>query len=400
MRQSGLTDEAKPDTKSSSSTNASSALPNAVTGGSDADDTSPEDTSSEHAAARDESPEDAALRQEMLRYSMEEAGSVVAEINLEDNDDTDRQLDYEATDDGEDYEDDEDTDDSDIEAEDTEEEDEFGRTTRRVVSDEYRQKMLELERKLGVRSMINAGPETASTDPVKNEMEEGRVDHEAEQGKKPRSGVQKGVRFAETLDIQEAPTNPAPVPASQEALIETRERPVATDVVEREATPKPPSLNVAAPKKISKFKASRAAQQAQDPISGFTNDISLVANGPLARNGLSDRLVPATHSASTKFMSILSEPVMPREVPGGPRGKTHVETVVERPMSDKKTMAKAPDELDPELMNQQIRDEYNRAHNRRIQKKDGFMSIDQEDLEDEEGRPKISRFKAARLARS
>ena len=92
-----------------------------------------------------ESPEDAALRRQMLQYGLSEVGQVVAEIDLdapneefsdEDMDDYD-----------EDYDSDED-----------EDEDQYGRSTRREITSDYQQQMLELEKKLNARMMENVGP--------------------------------------------------------------------------------------------------------------------------------------------------------------------------------------------------------------------------------------------------
>ncbi|PHH86137.1 hypothetical protein CDD83_10674 [Cordyceps sp. RAO-2017] len=89
----------------------------------------------------DEEPEDAALRRQMLQYSMGEVGAVVAELELEEN----------TTDDGEVFDYDDDFDDLDGDA-DEDDEDRHGRSTGRTVTDRYRQRMLELEKKLGVTS--------------------------------------------------------------------------------------------------------------------------------------------------------------------------------------------------------------------------------------------------------
>ncbi|KAK7223673.1 hypothetical protein V2G26_011676 [Clonostachys chloroleuca] len=94
-----------------------------------------------------ESPEDAALREEMLRYSMGEIGAVVAELEIEEN----QTSDYEE----EDYE--FEYSDADLdEDEDYDHEDKYGRFTGSIVTDDYRQRMLELEKKLGVKSRFTA----------------------------------------------------------------------------------------------------------------------------------------------------------------------------------------------------------------------------------------------------
>ena len=77
---------------------------------------------------KDESPEDAALRRQMLQYNMEEVGSVVAEIDLDDDMSTPP------------YSEDEDEDDTSVE-----EEDEHGRSKNIILSDEYVKQMKALE---------------------------------------------------------------------------------------------------------------------------------------------------------------------------------------------------------------------------------------------------------------
>lgn len=350
-----------------------------------------------------ESPEDAALRREMLQYNMEEVGNIVAEMNLDDDSDNyelDKEHDMEYNDD----DDDDNVSDFDYSDEDDEEEDKedkFGRTTKRVVSDKYRNKMLELERKLNARSMVNVGPEFADVQPLKNGTQKEQPDISISPDDKPKLSTQKGVRFADTLDIQEPPT-PKPV---KEAVVEppanqNHDRPVAVDIVERPAISTGVSTDAPAPRKVSKFKASRAGQQTPKSGTNLNAGANRVVNGPLAGPELADRLIPATQMASNKFSSLLSEQNSFSVVPEGPPGKTHAENLVERPMQESQSPAAEPDELDPMLLNQQIVDEYNRMRNNMIQRQDGFMSIDEEDLEDDQGRPKMSRFKAARLARS
>ncbi|KAI9779426.1 MAG: hypothetical protein M1839_007391 [Geoglossum umbratile] len=95
----------------------------------------------------DESPEDAAIRREMLQYTFSEVGAVVAELELEEENTQYSSDEY-------DEDDDENQETSSAE----EEEDKFGRTTRRVVDDKYRKEMEALERKLGARMMENVGP--------------------------------------------------------------------------------------------------------------------------------------------------------------------------------------------------------------------------------------------------
>ena len=334
-----------------------------------------------------DSPEDAALRQEMIRYNMEEVGNVVAEMDLYDLSDGD-------------YDDDDDDDNFDAYG-DEEDEDEFGRTTVSVVTEEYREKMLGLERNLNARSIINIGKEVPDALDIDAEAKANTTQDRANVEDQTQPEKRKGVRFAESLDIQEMPsekpTGKTKTPATTN--IEP-ERPVTTEIVERQAPSNGQPSNVQPPKKVSKFKAARANQGLSGSTPNSTGHSKPAVNGPLAMQGLSDRLIPARQAASTKFLSIPSEESESQDIPKVPNGKTHADVLVERPARESESTVKEPDDFDPALLNQQVVTEHNRMRNRMIQKEDGFMSIDKEDLEDEDGRPRMSRFKAARLTHS
>lgn len=334
----------------------------------------------------DESEEDAALRRQMLQYGMSEVGAVVAELNLEDGSDWD----------DEDYEDDDMTDD----------EDRFGRSTGRVVDDELRQRMIELEERLGVRMMENAGKKASDKKTVQEGI--GRITINAQAGepatdpekaekdfsiKSETPASKKSVRFSEELDI-----SPAPKPAPAPALAPT-ERIVApvSDVVERTA----PAQLLPTPgpqKKQSQFKSTRATP-------------ANIVNGPLApsttrQTGPSLPLFPAKPSTPKPFSQPIkftpaSENI--RTVPTGPEGKTLAPQVIERDIPAK-TSATEPDDLDPQLLHQEVATEYHKMRNRMIQRQGGFVKEEESEivpLTEEEGGPKkMSRFKAARLARS
>ncbi|KAK5015784.1 hypothetical protein LTR16_012852, partial [Cryomyces antarcticus] len=77
----------------------------------------------------------------MLAYGLNEVGAVVAELDLE-----------EFSDDPEDDFDDEDTGDYDSSVE---EEDQYGRSTGKLVDEGYRKEMLELEKRLNARMVEN-----------------------------------------------------------------------------------------------------------------------------------------------------------------------------------------------------------------------------------------------------
>lgn len=343
----------------------------------------------------DESPEDAALRRDMLQYGMSEVGSVVAEINLEDGSDWE----------SEDYADDSDSDDD---------EDQFGKSTRKVVDDELHQRMLELEERLGVRMMENVGKSSDDYGMVQEGI--GRISISGEDTKDEVKGIlsksgketaknsipvksstsddssKKSVRFAEELDISPAPEKPI-VSSSK---TETKVAPVG-DIIERKA---PGQVSSAPPirKKASRFKTSRA------PMSNNTNGVMGTSSPATPHSHL--KLFPATPSTPKPF----SQPIPfapaienPRPVPTGPANRTLAPDVIERevPLN---TNTAPPDEFDPQLLHQEVATEYHRMRNKIIGKQGGFAKEEEGEIvpftEEEGGPKKVSRFKAARLAKS
>jgi unconventional prefoldin RPB5 interactor 1 len=341
----------------------------------------------------DESPEDSAMRQQMLQYGMSEISNVVAELDLEEGDSFS----------DEDYEDEDDYASSD-------DEDRFGRSTGKVVDDDLRAQMREIEERLGLRMMENVGPagqveeeegdekygmvrEGIGRISVKQEEDSGPS--EAAEASEPKSALKKdstsgkkAVKFAEELDISPAPEATVPKPAED---VGPKIAPVA-DIVERKAPSVPAVTDLPAPtKKQSRFKSSRAVSAAAP-----------VANGPLASAPLP--LFPAKPAAPKPFSTpIAFAPASnPRPVPTGPANSTLASTVVEREVEPQDVAE--PDEFDPAILNQQVATEYHRLRNRMIQRQGGFLQQEESGiipLTEEEGGPKkMSRFKAARLARN
>jgi unconventional prefoldin RPB5 interactor 1 len=303
-----------------------------------------------------DSPEEAALRKEMLKYGMSEVGAVVAELDLEDAD----------TDD-EGYDDDTSSMDD--------EEDEFGRSTGQVVDDEMRRRMRELEERLGVRMMENVGPKSdidvvhEGIGTIRIKQEDG--ENATEVGKEV-SVEKKAVRFADKLDI-----SPSPVDSNSSSQVKKSKKQASTtpfgDVVERNVASSLTSITpTTGPEKVSRFKSARAGKAPSVPFIP-----------PLLP------YVPPTRE---------------RIVPTGPAGMPLAPGVIEREIPVGSAME--PDELDPALMQQQVATEYHRMRNRMIQKQGGFLKDDVDEdgrmeFDEEEGGPKkMSRFMAARLARS
>jgi unconventional prefoldin RPB5 interactor 1 len=329
----------------------------------------------------DEPADDAALRREMLQYGLDEVGSVVAELNLEEGSDWS----------DEDYEDDDSN---------TDDEDEFGRSKGRMVDEDLRQRMIELEERLGVRMMENIGNKASDYDVVQEGI--GRVTitggpdisskQEPQKASDADKNTKKSVRFSEDIDV-----SPPPQPAtnSQSRVTELPLSAPISDIVERTA---PGESNGPAPKKkVSRFKAEKAATVPP-------------ANGPLALpngspSGPSLSLQPAKPSQPKPF----SQPIAfspaheeRRIAPTGPEGQTLAPAIVERdvPLDS----VQEPDDLEPHLVHQEVATEYHKMRNKMIQRQGGFAKEDESEIvpftEEEGGPKKMSRFKAARLARS
>lgn len=303
----------------------------------------------------DESLEDAALRREMLQYGMSEVGAVVAELDFEDDSDW--------TDEG-DYDRDESS---------TDDEDEFGRSRGRVVDDEIRQQMIELEQRLGVRMMENIGKKASDYDVVRegigrvtingqepaaaSEDESEAVAKKSSQKDSSASSTKKSVRFSEELGI-----SPAPKPPTSATLTTQKKTAPVNDIIERTA-PAQSSTPPQRKTKMSKFKSARTAALLEFSPAGDQT----------------------------------------RTVPTGPEGTTLAPVVVEHEIPQN-AIPTEPDELDPHLLHQEVATEYHKMRNTMIQRQGGFVKEEESEIvpftEEEGGPKKMSRFKAARLARN
>ncbi|KAI1487337.1 Prefoldin subunit-domain-containing protein [Biscogniauxia mediterranea] len=330
----------------------------------------------------DDSPEDAAMREDMIRYNKEtmefEMAPIVAELQLEEGS-TDG--DFDSDDYDYDYDDDDD------------DEDQWGRSTSGVVDDEWKLQMLELKERLSKHAFNNPNPtkEGEGADSDDDEAKEGIgrivVRHEkpavsqndiadqptsnvATENSTAASGEKKSVRFAQSLDIAEAP-----VAVSEAQQPKQPEVNPISDVMERTTTttttrPSKPGVG-ASTKKPSRFRAGR------------TTNAAATAKAP-ALAVAPERPVDQTQYA-----------------PEGPEGRTLADSVLERAPSAE---AREPDELDANLLQQQVAVEYHKMRNRFIHRQGGFMKEDEnpiQPLDEEEGGPRrVSRFKAAKLAGS
>ena len=327
-----------------------------------------------------EDAEDADLRRQMLKYSMGEVGSVVAELQLEDDDDEDEGYDDEMWFDEEEMDDDEDEDDD---------EDKYGRSKGRMVTDSYKHRMLELEQQLGIKSRFtreDTQEEDDDSDP--NEEGIGRVVIGGAPSKSSngatapaptksivkdkssdKSDGKKGVRFAQGLDVAPEPSPastaaPKPAPAKKPDVVEP-----LGDIVERNSAPKPAEAPAPAPRKQSRFKQAR------------TNDS--IPKGPF--------------DVPSNFIPMQPEPA---PVPTGPSGTTLAKNLVEK---ESVSNPMEPQEIDDAMLDSEVADEHQRMRRRFIQREGGFLKEDDSPVqqldETEGGRERMSRFKAARLSR-
>ncbi|KAM0466927.1 hypothetical protein ACHAPV_000437 [Trichoderma viride] len=325
---------------------------------------------------KDESSEDAALRQQMLRYGMSEVGAVVAELELEEGDSDEDEVD-------EDFDDDFDEDEED-------DEDQYGRYKGSVVTDKYRQRMLQLEQKLGIKSQSSLSqPKADEAESSDNDYDEGigriLVKQEADASspsaaskaavpmksnlKEKQIGdseSKKGVRFASSLDI--APESEPSAPTVSDTKKDVADP--LSDIVERSSSSKPVQPPAQPAKRASRFK------KANDN----TDAASAVPKGPL--------------DIRPKFMEEERQ-----QVPTGPEGTTIADTLVER---EPAAAAIPPDEVNDTMTHQEVADEYQRMRKKFIQRDGGFLKPDESPIKpirDEENEEPISRFKAARLSR-
>lgn len=359
----------------------------------------------------DESPEDADLRREMLQYGINEVGAVVAELELDDD----------ASDvsigDGDSL--------GDV-SEDIEDEDEFGRSTNPALSEDYHQKMRELEKSLNARGLWNVGKDTHTLpDTVKGELEkpsetgakspvQDTVPERPASKKKPK----KSVAFAEDLDIAPPSQPPASAPPKEKLPPKQPAVPAISDsVVERTERVGQKQSQNSTPKKASRFKSARnklpdtaAESDTATPTNTTSNPrpsrpsqfrSSINAKEPPNPNSLP--LYPAKPQEPKPFSQPISETPKQasRSTPQPPEGKTLADKLFEREVPEGAAEAPEPDELDEQLHRKEIASEFYRMRNRMVQQNGGFVDDKEPEtvpIETTDEPPKrVSKFKAARM---
>lgn len=346
----------------------------------------------------DESPQDAKLRRQMIEYNMRDVGSVVAEIDLEDETSEPwlEEADDDEDDDNNNYGEEED---SQHGSSTDEDEDQFGRSKRRVLGDKYLKEMRALEKKLKPMMLHNTGPEAAGSKSSKVDLKNERMD-ENEQNNNGHQDAMispiKEVRFASKLDIQDS-SSPATSHILDNHSGKNGTRSLQSPINERpssgEPLNSPPST-----KKVSRFKHGR-----NEPSTG-NSKLSSRPAATLSDTGSKTSMSPTGGERSLRkpasTPAVESIPLSSPQPPSGP----HAATVIERPYSTSTAAPTEPDHLDPSLLQQQVATEYHNMRNRMIQRQGGFLASAAEEandghmaLEEEGGERKMSRFKAAKL---
>lgn len=325
----------------------------------------------------DEDEDDAELRRQMLEYGMSEIGAVVAELEIDEGDSDDQDNEFEYSDEGFDEEGDD--------------EDNYGRYTGRVITPDYQQRMLELEKKLGIRSrftqeaepnkdgdeesgsdderigriVVNRNAQPPASDPKPTASPPAPLKSNIKEKQTSDSGAKKGVRFAQDLDV--APeAQPAPAPTT--TSITDEKVPFVeplSDIVERSGPTK--RVEAKSTRKPSRFKKTV----------GDTG------------------IPPGPFDLPAKFLDHGKLPT-----PTGPDGTTIADALVER---DTPVKARGFDEFDDDMINDAVADEYHRMRKKFIHRDGGFLKEDENPIqpldEADGGQEAMSRFKSARLSK-
>ena len=351
----------------------------------------------------DESPDDAALRREMLEYGLNEVGSVVAELELDETgsdvslDDSYGNYDYDEEDEDED-------------------EDEFGRSTRSALSGDYHKQMRELEEKLNARGMWNMGQDT---DTLPTEMKQDLQQPQAVKVEKisDKTGKQKKkVAFADDIDIA-----PAAEPISEKRTLPPQQPAVpamSDSIVEREEQAEKTPVPTEPPKKLSRFKSARSGIAKSNP----GNETLATSQSPTPLRPPEVRSTTHTQAAAQASPALPIFPAKPSEPkpfsqpiadifqhekpptsqsqPHPPEDKILADKLVERDIPEGNAAAPELEDVDDQLHQKEIASEFYRMRNRMVQQNGGFVNDDEPEtvpLETEDAPKKVSKFKAARM---
>ncbi len=347
----------------------------------------------------DDTPEEAALRREMLQYGLGEVGAIVAELDLEENesdvsfDEDEASVSFNSGLDEENIDDEE------------ESEDENGMVKHPVMSRKYLEKMKELEERHGIKAMQNLGPDTSKL-PKEVQIELGSP-LTAEVGGKS--------ALAREAELKEAAT-PATKQREHNASKPKKKVVFAEDLdIAPETGPQCPSENVSKnrPGKfnlVEPIKDSIVERKSSTVSADTTQAIGQITARKSSKFRAAREATPQTSLSppSPSFSSHFSQQP-PKDAPESmtPPHKTHADSIFEREVTSN---AKPPDadDLDVSIHRQEIAGEYYKLRNRMIQRQGGFVGGGEAEnygeeftplpMVDENGKEKkVSRFKAARL---
>ncbi|KAJ5175132.1 uncharacterized protein N7482_001009 [Penicillium canariense] len=344
----------------------------------------------------DESPDEATLRREMLQYGIHEVGAIVAELEL-DEDGSEFSVSDDELDVGTEEED----------------EDEFGRSHLEL-SDEYHRQMRELEAKLNARGMFNMGKDTQTfPEEVRQEIENSATEpagaNEKADGFAKGKKLKKKVAFADDLDIAPSAELAA---AEKKSLPPKANIPVLSDAIvertERPQEPQPVPSN--GPRRVSRFKSTRAADPADNAGGPSTKPTpsqssSQSSEAPTIRtqtntipSTTTPDLFPATPKEPKPFSTPIADVPVGPSAPRPPEGRTLADKLVEREITPGHAAAPEPDELNEEMHRREIASEFYRMRNSKIQQQGGFVEDEEpEFVPIEEPLKRVSKFKAARV---
>ena len=327
--------------------------------------------------------DDAALRQEMIEYNLNEIGTIVAELDLAEDA---AEFSY---DEGESSEMFGETDDDDhyntSDEQEEESEDERGMIKSPMITQSYRRKMEELQKKHGIEGLQNLGPSPEFAAAINEQL-----------GRPPAAEAARNAAIARSLNSEKTSRNcTTPVGPAVEGKTRKKKVSFARDLdIETISSPKP-TRNVAdeplSTKSSSTPMVEDIVERPQPPPNQHTasNSIKRISRFKTSQIQKSNTEQDATSSPGHSS-KIVSNNLIERANPKPPRAPTSAD-------------------LENEFDRRKLADDYYHLRNKMILRQGGFVNGGEDDnygeaishdLEQDEvtGRSrKVSRFKAARL---
>ena len=331
-----------------------------------------------------ESPEHASLRSQMLNYNMNQVGSIVAEIDL---DDAHSERSWSNSEDDDD-DDDSASHDAISTPDEDEDEDEHGRARRKMLSEQYIKEMEALQKRLGAVPIVNVGPNQPDTKDLSAILgAEAAVVDNAELTGTALAGPQltpKRAPYSSKPDIQAARVAQAPSkPSDTGKKISRFKQARATN---SSALTLPPQASVARPEDMKTSLPDDDFIERKFPPTNPSNTTPLKA--PAKRSP-----IRPTTTTSDKAHGDVFERRAPPSFPPATTPSTH-------------PGHETSEEDDPSFIAKQLNEEYHRLRNRMIYRQGGFLQSEEEKEEEEDlyerkdgSGKKVSRFMAARLGK-